>query len=777
MLTIFAVAFASTIAAQEGQSREAIDVFVEACQWRGGNPGMIWSGYIEYDQVVTTPPMTDASMEREIDQRVKNFQAAIDAQKDPKMKSEMQKILARIPDAVRTQVGNERRSRVKVLFDGNDISGKRKFEVVNYNQAMKQWDKQMVAIRRGASKEGGDNVLWDPDSSMATVSHVDLNVEDPHHFGRIRGTPARLATVALLNGMPADGTEFSKESISQFKGNSAVAAVAAGIKMLVVDPNLEYEEGGIAYAIEVVDVKKPEKTPGHVRQRYWIDTARGAVCPLVQTFDGKGNLTEEWRSSGYFLHEASGLWFPSLYVHTKNEHDTGKLVEKKTFTIKKDGFQINQPVNDDQFAIKIPEGFYVVDERGTVKKQYKVTKEAELSFKPGGLDLDKINEISLIGSISGARGDGGRGLVFLLVNAIFFAAIVLFFGIRWRRNAVRSSALIVLSAGLFGGACVPGGDAYHVNKDVLKIEPQRIDFGRVRETDAPLKLGVTLSNLSKNPIRISDINSGCGCTVVASDVAEIGPNGKLFMPISVKTRGRLGEFSNVVSFSDSSTGDVHKVHVHGQVVRDIWSNDQVVQSVLEEDDEMVEGFFEVSTLDFPGVQFDFANLNDSISIKEVSRQKLNEETQIRFGYMAKVPVGRYSTEFNVVLEPVDNKINSLPIRIVCIRPSLKQDRDNADQVIRPSRISLGVLPPGGSRRVRIFGSSELMGAIVGVKAESVPEGFGVHVDHPHENNEKWRDLEITLDKNSKNMYVNGVLFIVFNDGTEYPVRISAAIRK
>jgi hypothetical protein len=86
-------------------------------------------------------------------------------------------------------------------------------------------------------------------------------------------------------------------------------------------------------------------------QRYWIDASRGYVCPLIQFYDNSGKLTEEWKSSDYFLHEKSGLWFPVQYTHTEFVAEMGEIREQRRCQLDRETLRINQPVADAEFAI------------------------------------------------------------------------------------------------------------------------------------------------------------------------------------------------------------------------------------------------------------------------------------------------------------------------------------------------------------------------------------------------------------------------------------------
>lgn len=48
------------------------------------------------------------------------------------------------------------------------------------------------------------------------------------------------------------------------------------------------------------------KYDGCVIDRFWIDSSRGYICPLVQCFNEDGSIDREGKSNRYFLHEKTG---------------------------------------------------------------------------------------------------------------------------------------------------------------------------------------------------------------------------------------------------------------------------------------------------------------------------------------------------------------------------------------------------------------------------------------------------------------------------------------
>jgi hypothetical protein len=106
-----------------------IDLFIEACRWQGLNPAMISTGYAEFEATVTKPPPSESEIQKEIEKHCDGVRQLLGKQTDEKLRSHLETVLQNIPKVVRARSTGTRRSRIKVLFDGNDVTfGKRRFE-------------------------------------------------------------------------------------------------------------------------------------------------------------------------------------------------------------------------------------------------------------------------------------------------------------------------------------------------------------------------------------------------------------------------------------------------------------------------------------------------------------------------------------------------------------------------------------------------------------------------------------------------------------------------
>jgi hypothetical protein len=361
---------------------KGIDLFIEACHWQGTNPAMIRTGYAEFEVAVTTTLPTDADIRAEIDSRCQGIREAIATQPDPKIRAVYETALTKIPELVRVRRTGKKQSRIKVLFAGNSPSGKRRYDVANYDPAIGGWERPVFALRRDASKEGGDNAMYDESALMATLGKTTYGVVEFQAFGRMQGTPSRFATAALLQNSDPDLFKFSHGAVEKFKADVAQLARPGTIDPYQLAGKTTYERGAVAYIVET-----RAKPADALLQRYWIDPSRGHVCPLIQLYDSQGRLVLEWRSASYFLHVESGLWFPASCIYTEYSADTGAIRKRTDYRIDQNTLKLNQPVSDEEFTIQIPEGATVLDARGAKQRNYRAVKATTLSFAENGLDL------------------------------------------------------------------------------------------------------------------------------------------------------------------------------------------------------------------------------------------------------------------------------------------------------------------------------------------------------------------------------------------------------
>ena len=157
--------------------------------------------------------------------------------------------------------------------------------------------------------------------------------------------------------------------------------------------------------------------------------------------------------------------------------------------------------------------------------------------------------------------------------------------------------------------------------DPLVVKPKTVNFGRVKDVNGPLKLSFTITNRGDKPIEITGARSGCGCTVPTLSKSVVPPHDHIVVSVKVNILGRLGKFENRVLLDVSGRAEPVAVPIQGTILQDLWLNGQVVFCSGTGSAPTVENTFEVCTVDWPSVQFDWKVLDKAISIKELSRSE------------------------------------------------------------------------------------------------------------------------------------------------------------
>lgn len=403
-LVLLGVALSAGCVEVCGEEQSGADLFIEACRHQGLNPVQIRSGYAEFEVEIRTPPLSEQEIQKRIDDHIELVRKHMaNAVTDVGRRSVEQQIRD-TPAFIRAQNVGIERSRSKLLFRGNDRSeGYRRHEILRFDPVTATWSgKPEILVQRGMNERGG-SVMWDPQARHAMVLDTVWASEEFQEFGRLQGEPSRAATALLLKGSNPSDFRFTPQGIASFM--STVAQMERGGTIAAYRRVGEERYDGDAVA-KVVESRKKSAGKEQVLQRYWIDPARGYVCPLIELYDDSGRVTERWKSSDYFLHEPSGLWFPALHVHTTFRPKTALFAEERTYRLDPRALLINQAVGDADFAVHLPTGARVLDARNQAQVSYKATKPVTLSLVRGDLDLQSISE--LVPLSTSPKDDRGR---------------------------------------------------------------------------------------------------------------------------------------------------------------------------------------------------------------------------------------------------------------------------------------------------------------------------------------------------------------------------------
>jgi hypothetical protein len=312
--------------------------------------------------------------------------------------------------------------------------------------------------------------------------------------------------------------------------------------------------------------------------------------------------------------------------------------------------------------------------------------------------------------------------------------------------------------------------------DPLVIKPKTLDFGRVNDATGPLELSFTIANRGDQPIEITDARSGCGCTVAKLSKSVVPPRDHVTATVKVNILGRLGKFDNYVLLDVSGRAEPIAVPIQATIIQDLWFNGPMIQCFATDSESTVEKTFEVHTVDWPSVRFDWKVLDKAISIEELSRSKTADETVIKFRLRMDTPTAQSTNIWHVILVPLDKRIKPLTIPVVWYQPSLRKKEpslggNESVHVLRPDRISLGVILRGEERRFDVSGPAKLVNSLKIAGLDSLPEGTKVEL-HPM-NNPKKDLLSITIHVAESAPWglLDGRIRLKSPDGDEYFIEV------
>ncbi len=243
-LLIVSVLFSITVSACGQQPPSGIDLMIEAVRWQGLNPTLITTGYAEIEMIAREGPSSQKSIQTDADKIAKELRKAYAGATNVRLKENVERAIQQLPHTLKI-TRNERRSRFRVLFDGNDFSGRRRFFVSNFNPLTETWSQPYEALRRDGNKRGGENVLWNPSARLVMIGHTDVALPEFHEFGRVCGPAAKMLTAALLQGSDPSAFEFSAENIERVKRKFDQILQETGGELYKLAGEIEYDDGAI----------------------------------------------------------------------------------------------------------------------------------------------------------------------------------------------------------------------------------------------------------------------------------------------------------------------------------------------------------------------------------------------------------------------------------------------------------------------------------------------------------------------------------------------------
>lgn len=342
--------------------------------------------------------------------------------------------------------------------------------------------------------------------------------------------------------------------------------------------------------------------------------------------------------------------------------------------------------------------------------------------------------------------------------------------------------ILPLALSLFLGG-TPGLRADTGSGDIpLRVEPKALDFGRVNAANGPLKLSFCIANQGDRTIKIAGANSSCGCTVPRLAKFILTPHEQTTVKVEVSIAGRIGPFRNRVLVDVEGRPEPISVPIQGTIIQDLWTYGPVVQCFAKGLSPIAEATFEVRTVEWPSVEFAPPVTGQGVSIRELSRSKIADETVIRFRAVMDIPAGQETIRQDVVLTPIDKRIRGLTISVIYHRKrsrlgearrtgtgDAKPEHDAGK--VRPDRVSLGVILREEDYQFNLSGETERLRTLKLSGIEGLPHGAKVELRPFDGSKPHTARIGVRLDKATPMGPIEGRIRLTSQDGAGHTISV------
>ncbi|MGQ9863015.1 MAG: DUF1573 domain-containing protein [Bacteroidia bacterium] len=96
---------------------------------------------------------------------------------------------------------------------------------------------------------------------------------------------------------------------------------------------------------------------------------------------------------------------------------------------------------------------------------------------------------------------------------------------------------------------------------LVEFKTSEHNFGKLKEEDRSAKTSFTFKNTSKDPVRIQDVKTSCGCTTPSWSKEVIAPGAEGFVEAQYSTWGRPGPFTKTITVTLRSQKDTTRQQV------------------------------------------------------------------------------------------------------------------------------------------------------------------------------------------------------------------------
>jgi hypothetical protein len=340
--------------------------------------------------------------------------------------------LRNLPSILAEKNKNSRSRVTSVYFRDADFIH-RKCVVANFDHATKVLGEPTTILGRTGRGGRWEGALWLPAARSVQVGAVEFSLPcDMRELGRL--TAESVPSLLLAMGRVRSSSLSSEVAMINRPdvGRIESAARAAGTTFTFVGYR-SYDDSASAMLIET-------ETNGKVAARHWVDASRGFICPRIELFDSRGEKGVEWVSSGYFLHERSGVWFPTSHCHLIYLPGGVKVGERVDCRIEPDTLSVNEHIPASELSITVPSRTKIIDSRSGESDGYLTDRAVTLSFLDNGVSIAGDSFSLLSPAVPVVTAYPFRGLASLswkswlaIVNGVILIA---FLGVLARRMVV-----------------------------------------------------------------------------------------------------------------------------------------------------------------------------------------------------------------------------------------------------------------------------------------------------------------------------------------------------
>ena len=401
------------------------------------------------------------------------------------------------------------------------------------------------------------------------------------------------------------------------------------------------------------------------------------------------------------------------------------------------------------------------DPRNTV---YIASRRGTLSLASGGLDIDRLEWLYKSGELPQQTKQFGIVHLILIVLGFLMIALGVFnLIIKQIKKWKGKNAVLLLFIILFVGCSRSDLES------TFLITPSKLDFGNVRSDDSPVEMSLTLQNNGVQPVLVTEIIVSCGCSAIDIPKEPILPKTQIDVPIKINLYGRTGDFDNALVIKTNITEPI-LVQITGKIISDIWLNGQSIRCTAESG-KTATTFFEVYTVDYPDVQFDWSQVDSSFTIKEISRTTKNNETVIKFFLLVNIDHAETNT-LDLTLIPIDMSITPLTVPVYWYT----EGNHMFMPTLKTQAINLGAVLPNEKREIGIYGDPDLIYIINQVCFVGSPDGISLTLVPSHDEMSDAVFVMFQFPDLQENQVVEGHVKITTIGKKEIKVPVSGLVR-